>query len=193
MTPCVATEPPRAHATAGLQAMADLKRKHICSYDGCDFSTMHMSSFKRHKNVHDGVRPFACDHIGCEYTAGTSGDIKRHKQTHIRLCVCDRPGCDKAFTHPRSLEVLVRMHSAVATTGCDKRPIPGVPGCTASSHGQVFNAAGNIMTERIVAGYALVPIRVDGISRKYPSYISYCHLDVGLRRIRFIRCSSSRR
>ena len=164
--------------------MADLKRKHICSHDGCNFSATRMDSFKRHKNlvhdglrlfacdhigcaykagssdslkqhknlVHDRVRPYACDHIGCTYTAGTLGNLKQHKQTHIRRYVCDRPDCDEAFSGPSRLAVHVRMHSAVATTGCEKRTIPGVPGYTASSKGYVFNAAGNTMGHTSVAG-----------------------------------------
>ena len=133
--------------------MADLKRKHICSHDGCNFSATRMDSFKRHKNlVHDGLRLFACDHIGCTYTAGTLGNLKQHKQTHIRRYVCDRPDCDEAFSGPSRLAVHVRMHSAVATTGCEKRTIPGVPGYTASSKGYVFNAAGNTMGHTSVAG-----------------------------------------
>ena len=148
--------------------MADLKRKHICSHDNCDYSTTNMSSFKKHKNVHDGVRPYACDYIGCAYTAGCSSDIKKHKRTHTRDYVCDHPDCDKAFSNPRSLDVHVRMHSAVATTGCEKRPIPGVFGYTASSLGHVFNATtGNTMAQRIVAGYAQVGIRVDGVAKNY--------------------------
>ena len=176
---------------SGLRAMADLKRKHICSHDGCDYSTTHMSAFKRHKNaVHDGLRPFACDYIGCSYKAGELGKLKRHKnsheglhpfacdhigcaykagelqqlnrhkRTHVRPHLCDRPGCDEAFSSPLRLAVHVRMHSAVATTGCEKRPIPGVPGYTASSQGHVFNAAGNTMAQTIVAGYAKVGIMV---------------------------------
>ena len=216
--------------TAGIRAMADLKRKHICSHDGCDFSAMYMSQFKRHKNaVHDGVRPFACDyigctymagqlfnlknhknvvhyglrlfacdhigcvytagklftlknhknvvhyglrlfacdHIGCVYTAGELGTLKKHKQTHIRDYVCDRPDCGEAFSNLRSLEVHARMHSAIATKGCEERPIPGVPGYTASSHGHVFNMAGNIMAERIVEGYPKVGVVVDRVRKMY--------------------------
>ena len=151
--------------TAGLQAMADLKRKHICSHDGCEFSTMRMYTFKQHKNTHDGVRPYACDHIGCEYTAGRSSDIERHKRTHIRPYICDRSNCGKAFSNPRSLAVHIRTHSAVAATGCEKRPIPGVPGYTASSHGHVFDVAGNTIAQKIEGGYARVGIRVDGVSK----------------------------
>ena len=149
--------------------MADLKRKHVCSHDGCDFSATHMSDFKRHKSaVHDGLRPYACDHIGCTYTAGQSGTLKKHKLTHIRRYVCDRPDCNEAFTNLRSLDVHVRMHSAVATKGCEERPIPGVPGYTASSHGHVFNAAGKIMAEIIIAAdYAQVAVTVDGVSTSY--------------------------
>ena len=149
--------------------MTDLKRKHICSYDGCDFSTMHMSSFKRHKkNVHDGVRPYACDHIGCAYKAGELGRLKQHKRSHIRPYVCDRPDCDGAFSTPRRLAVHVRTHGAVATTGCEKRPIPGVSGYMVSSHGHVFNAAtGNTMAQSIGYGYAHASLCVGGVRKRY--------------------------
>ena len=177
--------------------MADLKRKHICSHDGCDYSTTRMTDFKRHKNcVHDGVKtfacdyigctytagesyilkrhknvtheglkPFACDHIGCIYKAGSSSNLKQHKLTHIRRYVCDRPDCGEAFTNPRSFGAHVRAHSAVTTTGCEKRPIPGVLGYTASSHGHVFNAAGDTIAQDIGSGYARVTIRVDGVPK----------------------------
>lgn len=250
--------------TAGFRAMADLKRRHVCSYDGCDYSTMRMPDLKRHKNAHDGSsHPFACDHIGCAYTtvwlanlnrhkrshdrvrssfacrhidcsyvavdsialncherahllpyacdyvgctyrAGESGTLKRHKnvvhyglfacdyigcaftagssgalnnhqQTHIRTCVCDHPDCNEAFSTPRRLAVHIRTHSAVATTGCENRPIPGVPGYMASSHGYVFNLAGNAMAQQIVSGYARVCLMVDGVRK-----VGYVHRLVAL-------------
>ena len=144
--------------------MADLKRKHICSHDGCDYSTTHMSHFKRHKNcVHAKLRPFACDYIGCAYAAGDLGTLKAHKHTHIRTYVCDRPDCDEAFTNPRSLAVHVRTHSTVTPTVCEKRPIPGLPGYMVSSHGHVFNAAGHTMAQKIGSGYPKVLVGVDGV------------------------------
>ena len=129
-----------------------------------------MTSFKRHKNaIHDKVRPYACDYVGCAFTAGSSGNIKWHKRTHSGTCVCDHPDCNEAFSNPRSLKAHVRTHNTVATTGCEKRPIPGVPGYTASSHGCVFNATGYTMTPYIdTAGYEQLTIRVNGVRKVCP-------------------------
>ena len=161
--------PPKSASRKRHKNSHNKVRPYACDYVGCTYTAGQSDTLKQHKNaVHYGLRLFACDYIGCTFTAGGSGALKNHQQTHIRTCVCDHPDCNEAFSNPRSLEVHVRTHSAVATTGCEKRPIPGLPGYTASSHGHVFNATtGHTMAQRIQSCYASVGLTVDGVSTSY--------------------------
>ena len=48
--------------------------------DLCGFSTSKASSFKSHKKIHTGEKPYQC--TSCDYSCTKAGNLKTHSYTH---------------------------------------------------------------------------------------------------------------
>ena len=78
------------HDSACLQRHVNALHKKLrtftCSFNGCNFSTPHLSSIAKHRRIHnpDPLVRFPCIFtiIFCNYRASTSGNLKTHTKSH---------------------------------------------------------------------------------------------------------------
>ena len=84
------------HVIVTYQSLIMSKRKFVCDFDGCNYSSTN-NNLKRHKNViHLKIKPYSCDQ--CSSTFGTKGDLTKHVNgIHLKLkpFTCDQ--CSSTF------------------------------------------------------------------------------------------------
>lgn len=81
---------------------------YICEVPGCGKEFIHSSSFKKHKDFHNGIKKFQCNI--CERKFSQACHLREHLKIHSneRLHKCKE--CDKAFRRPDTLRIHQRTH-----------------------------------------------------------------------------------
>lgn len=81
-----------------------------CQSSGCDKTFIHLSSFKKHKNFHDGVKNHHCS--VCQRDFSQACHLREHLKIHSneRNHTCDK--CSKAFRRPDTLRIHRRTHDS---------------------------------------------------------------------------------
>ncbi|KAG1906369.1 uncharacterized protein F5891DRAFT_1244665 [Suillus fuscotomentosus] len=62
------------------EAMHSPENAYFCTWEGCNFVTLHKASFHYHTDVHTGEQCFVCPHDGCDYRTHTSSNITQHRK-----------------------------------------------------------------------------------------------------------------
>ncbi|KAG2054271.1 hypothetical protein BDR06DRAFT_1050581 [Suillus hirtellus] len=68
------------------KAMHSPEKAYFCTWDGCNFVTLHKKSFNDHTDGHMGEQCFVCPHDGCNYRAHTSSNLTYHHKKEHGLC-----------------------------------------------------------------------------------------------------------
>ncbi|KAG2097042.1 uncharacterized protein F5147DRAFT_373967 [Suillus discolor] len=63
------------------EAMHSPEKAYFCTWGGgCNFVTLHKTSFNDHTDGHTGEQRFICPHDGCNYRAHTSSNLTQHRK-----------------------------------------------------------------------------------------------------------------
>lgn len=95
----------KAHLKIHLNEM-----KYKCELEGCGKSFIHLSSFKKHQNFHQGIKGHRCK--VCNRDFSQSCHLRAHLKIHTneRNHICDK--CSKAFRRPDTLRIHQRTHES---------------------------------------------------------------------------------
>ena len=76
--------------------------------DLCGFSTSKATSFKSHKMIHTGEKPYQC--TSCDYSCTTAGSLKTHFYTHTGEKPYQCGSCDYSCTQAGHLKRHMKAH-----------------------------------------------------------------------------------
>lgn len=88
------------------------KIKYKCEVESCGKAFIHLSSFKKHKNFHQGIKSHQCK--VCQRDFSQSCHLRAHLKIHTneRNHICEK--CSKAFRRPDTLRIHQRTHESLS-------------------------------------------------------------------------------
>jgi len=86
----------------------EVKKRHQCTFEGCDASFGRPDRLEQHLRVHTGERPFKCTEEGCDRQFTRASHLKRHIQNNhtkvfATILKCPVDGCSGTFASEQNL------------------------------------------------------------------------------------------
>eukprot|EP00299_Pterocystis_sp_00344_P019857 c9817_g1_i2.p1 GENE.c9817_g1_i2~~c9817_g1_i2.p1 ORF type:complete len:428 (-),score=56.59 c9817_g1_i2:71-1354(-) len=109
-------------ASGNPQLVADDRRPHRCTYDGCTKTFMLLSALNSHIRLHTGEGTYTCEHSGCGKAFLLPSHLASHLVTHSTdrpQHNCTFPGCSKSFSGRSHLIAHIRTHSGERPHICE--------------------------------------------------------------------------
>ncbi|TGZ81051.1 hypothetical protein EX30DRAFT_306815, partial [Ascodesmis nigricans] len=97
----------RSDSERGARRPARPKKRHDCSYPGCDKTFNQKTHLDIHVRAHTGDKPFQCDK--CDQRFTQAGNLKTHQRRHTGEKPYSCEICGKSFAQRGN----VRAHQAV--------------------------------------------------------------------------------
>ena len=89
-----------------------LRKLNECEWPGCGYQTHRPDSFKAHKRLHTGEKPYLCDWPDCGKTFRVRPHLKFHQLVHKNLkpVACVWPGCQYRCRTSANLYIHMKVH-----------------------------------------------------------------------------------